>query len=183
MKRILVTDVFGITTDLLELGNQLETKVIDPYNGDALSFVDEAQAYSYFMKHVGIDNYLSILQKEISSIESDISLIGFSVGATVIWRLSANKIYNHIKQAYCFYGSQIRHYSDLDPLFKVNLIFPQKEAHFDVGNLNIKLNKKENVMSKQVDFLHGFMNHQSNNFNLQAYESHLNSLKKKLDSH
>jgi len=92
MSVIIVSDVFGVTAALLDMATKIGANtIVDPYEGKVMVFENEAEAYSCFMKTVGLDNYLSILLKAVTSIEHPITLIGFSVGASVVWRLSEIK--------------------------------------------------------------------------------------------
>jgi dienelactone hydrolase len=174
MSIILVTDVFGITPALLQLKDKLEANtIIDPYKGKSMAFNNEAEAYSCFMSTVGLDKYVSKVFTALASIDSQTTLIGFSVGASAIWRLPINNKNNIIKQAFCFYGSQIRNFTKIIPYFKTHLVFPKSESHFDVSKLNDELTKKNNVITTQVDYLHGFMNYYSSNFNQVGYDQHV----------
>ena len=177
MSIILVSDVFGVTPALLKISEKLGAcSIVDPYKGQMMEFQNEAEAYSYFVEKIGLDNYLSSLLKMVESIESQTTLIGFSIGASVIWRLSENKCNSHITQAFCFYGSQIRNFTQIEPSFKVCLIFPKSEFHFDVVELQNRLSKKVNVKTKKVEHLHGFMNYYSNNYSSFGYTEHINLL-------
>jgi len=182
MRVILVSDIFGMTPALLNLKDKLgATTIIDPYEGECMDFTSEAEAYSYFMSNVGLDSYLLKTSKVLEPVDSPTTLIGFSVGAATIWRLSLNNDNNMIKEAFCFYGSQIRNSSQITPSFKMNLIFPKHEAHFDVTALKEKLAIKDNVTTTQVEYLHGFMNDYSPNFNKVAYQEHITLLQSMLN--
>ena len=177
MSIILVSDIFGVTPSLLEIAQKLQVRfIIDPYNGQTMQFQNEADAYSYFVKTVGLDNYLSILSKAIEKVENPVTLIGFSIGASVIWRLSEIKGNNFIKQAFCYYGSQIRNFSDIEPHFKINVIIPSSEPHFDVVELQNRISIKTNVTTYKVNYLHGFMNYYSNNYSEAGYIEHIDFL-------
>jgi len=177
MSIILVSDVFGVTPALLEISEKFEScSIVDPYKGQFMGFKNEAEAYSYFVKEVGLDNYLSNLLEALEPIEYQVTLIGFSVGASVVWRLSGKEGNNLIKHAYCFYGSQIRNFTLIEPRFKVCLILPKSEPHFDVVTLQNQLSRKANVKTKKVEYLHGFMNYYSNNYNSSGYTEHINLL-------
>lgn len=177
MNIILVTDVFGITSALIKLSEELnETAIVDPYDGIDMMFNNEADAYSYFMEYVGLDAYLVKLQKIVQPTSTAITLIGFSVGSCAIWRLSDRVQSNSIKRGICFYGSQIRHYSELNPAFEIELIFPESEPYFDVCELQVNLAKKQNVKTIRVDHLHGFMNKRSKNYNWAAYRDQVDRL-------
>jgi hypothetical protein len=183
MNIILVSDVFGKTPALVKLSEELNANVIvDPYDGINMDFKNEAEAYSYFIDKVGLDTYLSKLLEITTSISSVTSLIGFSIGASVIWRLSENSSAKNISRGVCYYGSQIRNFKEVNPLFEVELIFPKMETHFDVLQLQSELSKKQKVKTMKVDCLHGFMNFYSTNYNEVAYQEqltwlHLNSIK------
>ncbi len=177
MSIVLVSDIFGITPALLAISKKLGAcSIVDPYNGQKMEFDSEADAYSYFIENVGLDRYFSTLLTTATSIDEQTTLIGFSVGAAVIWRLSERKDMTQIKQAFCFYGSQIRNFSQVEPCFKVKLLFPKSEEHFDVVSLQKTLNKKANVEAIKVDYLHGFMNYHSNNYNQLGYNKYIDYL-------
>lgn len=182
MNNILVADIFGKTSALKRLAKAIKAdSIVDPYEGKSMDFTSEEQAYSYFMQNVGIDNYRQNLLSTIEKSSEECVLIGFSVGATITWMLSGTMpghLINRIKRAVCYYGSQIRHYTELSPVFELRCIFPKNELHFDVSVLHNTLDKKENVTSIQVDYLHGFMNTHSCNFNDDGYKLHLMLLKK-----
>ncbi len=178
MSTILVSDVFGITPALLTLKEQLGADtIIDPYEGQSMAFDNEAQAYAYFVKTVGLDCYVEILLKAMQSFDSQVTLIGFSVGAAAIWRSSVKNKGVSIKQAFCFYGSQIRNFTEIAPYFKIHLVFPKSELHFDVLKLMQQLTSKANVEITQVEYLHGFMNYCSTNFDGVGYQQYTTSLR------
>ncbi|MBA6351201.1 hypothetical protein [Colwellia sp. BRX9-1] len=178
MNIVIVSDVFGMTPALIKLKDKLGvTTIVDPYNGKSMDFKNEAEAYSYFMAEVGLDRYISIVLEALVSLDGKTTLIGFSIGASAIWRISQTNENNFIKQAFCFYSSQIRNFTQIDPYFKINLIFPKNEAHFDVIELIKKLEVKANVKITQVEYLHGFMNYHSNNFNNTGYQKYVTLLR------
>jgi len=180
MNIILVSDVFGRTPALVKLGEELNTAIIvDPYDGINMDFKNEAEAYSYFMDNVGLEKYLSKLLEVTRTISLDTILIGFSIGASVIWKLSGNPLVKSISCGICYYGSQIRNFKEVNPLFEVELIFPKMETHFDVLQLQSELCKKQKVKTSKVDYLHGFMNFYSSNYNKVAYWEQLNYLRLK----
>jgi dienelactone hydrolase len=177
MNTILISDVFGITPALLKLRDKLgATIIVDPYQGKSMDFKNETDAYAYFITEVGLEHYVSNVSNVLEALDGETILIGFSVGASAIWQLSQNNKNSHIKQAFCFYGSQIRNFKKIEPCFQVNLIFPKNELHFDVVELIEKLKNKFNVRITKVDYLHGFMNYYSSNFNEIAYQEHVDLL-------
>ena len=177
MSIILVSDVFGVTPALLEISRQLQaTAIIDPYQGKIMSFKNESDAYSYFMNKVGLKNYLSVLSNKVKLSKKPITLVGFSVGASVVWRLSESKDHNIISQGFCYYGSQIRKFTTINPRFKINLVFPASEPHFDVNELLYLLSNKKNVSTIKVNYLHWFMNLHSENYSVHGTKEHIGLL-------
>jgi len=177
MSIILVSDVFGKTSALIKLRDDLNADIIvDPYHGIDMSFDNEAEAYSYFCEQVGLDEYVDKLLLTLEEFSSVSTLIGFSVGASIIWRLSDNVAAHKVKRAICFYGSQIRNFTKITPQFQMELVFPKKEPHFDVIKLQTELAKKQNVKALRVNSLHGFMNYYSDNFDQTAYRDQVNRL-------
>jgi len=182
MKTIIVSDVFGVTPALVKLSEKLGADtIIDPYKGEYMGFKDEAQAYSCFVATVGLDSYVSKLLTILASFNDKVTLVGFSVGASAIWISSTANERNVIEQAFCFYGSQIRNFTQIEPCFKVNLLFPKWESHFDVAELIEKLKNPPHVNTTQVDYLHGFMNYYSSNFNKSGYTQHMALLRETIN--
>ena len=181
MNLVLVSDIFGKIVALKALAEELNAQsIVEPYGGVDMAFYNEQQAYEYFSQHISLDEYVAILQKAIKPLAGNIILIDFSVGASAIWSMSAHPAIKTIAKGICFYSSQIRHHTELNPAFEIELIFPHYEQHFDVKALQAKLATKPNVSAKCVDYLHGFMNSHSNNFNQRAYDETLTVLSNKL---
>ena len=183
MSIILVSDVFGKTPALVQLSEALNAEVIvDPYRGKNMAFKSEAEAYSYFMEEIGFDVYLAELKMILDAKLSVSTLIGFSIGASVVWKLSETASCDSVKRAICYYGSQIRHLTAVSPQIEVELVFPKSEPHFDVLELQASLSKKPNVKTTVVDYLHGFMNYYSNNYNQQAYNEQVALLRRRANN-
>lgn len=181
MHWILVSDIFGRTSALEKIAEALPGKVdiFDPYDSKHMAFNSEAQAYAYFSSEIGLDAYTDMLSSKIASLTDQVSLVGFSVGASAIWRISEKKELENISDAICFYGSQIRNHIDITPIFPIQLIFPSSESHFLVSELIHSLEGKENIEIHRADFPHGFMNSHSENFYQRGYDKFLKALKSK----
>lgn len=178
MQTIIVSDIFGRTKALEKLASLLssEVDIFDPYDSEIKGFANESEAYSFFTSEVGIDKYSEKLSEFVQSIESELKLIGFSIGAAAIWKISGQKNMDNISSATCFYGSQIRNFNQVVPLFPIKLIFPAFEEHFSVSELMATLSGMENVTIKQVPFLHGFMNQHSVNYDQRGYNQEIQAL-------
>lgn len=171
MHRIVVTDIFGRTAELEYIAESLSGSVdiFDPYRGQKMQFPCERAAYEYFSQNVGLENYAQSLGALLENEREPVSLLGFSVGSSIIWKNSQAKGIQHVSGALCFYGSQIRNFRDISPRFPVSLVLPMSEEHFSVSELINELTNKPNVRIQQSPYLHGFMNHHSKNFDPIGY--------------
>jgi len=186
MNKIIVADIFGKTPALLSLAKKIKVDtVIDPYEGKMIAFDDEAHAYQNFTDNVGFDVYADKLLSIVKASSDEISLIGFSVGASAIWQLSelaSVEVTKRVQYAIGFYGSQIRHRTELSLNFDIQLVLPKTEQHFDVLALKHLLTHKPRVTAIQVEYLHGFMNFYSKNFNQAGYDDYVAILQSELSS-
>ena len=179
IKTLIISDIFGRTLPLENFTESLavDCEIIDPYQGEYIRFTDESHAYGYFMDNIGITRYAESIKEKLALIHQPIDIIAFSVGASAIWQVSADLAKDNIKNITCFYGSQIRHQTDIKPNVPVKLIFPEMEVHFSVGELIARLQSKHDVELDHSCYLHGFMNELSGNFNRIGYLHYLERLK------
>lgn len=184
MKTILIADIFGKTPALLSLAKSLsgEFELLDPYGGEMLNFTDEAHAYEYFIEYQGIEHYATSIEHYLRNITEPVSIVAFSVGAAALWQVSNALSSGQIKSAYCFYGSQIRHYPTLTPAIPMTLIFPKMEAHFSVPALIEQLATTTNVTIEQSVYLHGFMNECSVNFDSKGMQHYLSFIQSRAEN-
>lgn len=179
MHFIFVSDIFGRTKALermvFALTNSCE--IFDPYNSRVMDFQNEQEAYRYFSSQITIEQYANELVELVTSLGKPVTLIGFSAGASAIWKASAmDKLENAIS-ALCFYGGQIRFDKEIKPRFLTQLIFPAQEEHFCVAKLITELSNKQNVTIQQVEYLHGFMNEHSLNYDEAGYQLVMTALR------
>lgn len=182
MEIIIASDIFGRTPELEAIATQLSSNsckaaIIDPYEGKYREFTNESEAYSYFQQNVGIGKYKNAVLEAAARAKRNLILIGFSVGASAIWAISDKARIQKNAKAVCFYGSQIRNFTNVNPRIKIELIFPEHELHFDVRNMISQLSPKSHITCYTVPYLHGFMNKKSVNFNEASYHKHLRLLK------
>lgn len=181
---IVVSDIFGRTQALESFAANLvdSTEIFDPYGGIDHKFANETEAYQFFTSQITLEKYVRDLHEYLSNTSGPVKLIGFSVGASAIWRLSNGcggercDYLQRIVQADCFYGSQIRNHTEIEPTFPVQLVFPAKESHFSVSELIKELSDKPRVTIEQTDYFHGFMNPCSNSFDDKGYEEFVRRL-------
>ena len=180
MRRIVVSDIFGKTPELAKLCKALsgDVVVIDPYAGANMNFQTEEQAYAFFMANMGLNTYSDLLRSRLERIPPPATLIGFSVGASAVWQISESLNAEKVKRAICFYGSQIRHLTEVNPSIMVEYVLPMYEPGFSVEELASRLSGKKNVVIHETQYLHGFMNELSRNFNESGYTRYIDWLRR-----
>lgn len=183
MHLIVVTDIFGKTKCLDEIVNHVSgaftsVDVVDPYSGKEIDFSDETEAYEHFQNKMGLKKYSENLFDTLRGKENvQLTILGFSIGASAIWSLS-NKLglYQNAK-AIGFYSSQIRNYLEVEPKISIDLYFSKTETSYDVIEIMGKLSEKEEVACFKTEYCHGFMNKKSVNFDSKGYLEYLKILK------
>lgn len=182
MQLIIVSDIFGRTEELESLVLEVaapysNTVILDPYNGKFNDFKNESEAYYFFQKNVGLNTYTDTVFQKINQLKEASILLGFSIGASVIWSVSDKHVFHQITKAICFYGSQIRNLLITNPKIETELIFPVKEDHFDVSNLILDISYKSKVKCTQTPYLHGFMNKRSVNYDETGFLEYVDIIK------
>ena len=173
---LLVSDIFGrceglrrLIVDLSAPGVNLH--VIDPYQGLWQNFTDEQQAYAAYSEQCGHEAYTALVAQRLTqhqAVAFDLAL-GFSAGASALWRALAHRTAPAIKQALLFYPGQIYPYLQLTPKVPVRLVFGRSEPHFDVVSVCTELNAKTAVSAQHTRYAHGFLNPASAAFDEKGY--------------
>jgi len=179
MHKALISDIFGKTTALENIGERIgnDVDIIDPYAGKPMHFSSEIQAYDFFMSNVGLDGYCELLQARLNICRSPCILVGFSVGASAVWRISEKSTVKKACRAICFYGSQIRYHPEISPDVPVTCIFPRYEPRFDLEDLITRLSGKKRVSVHKTPYLHGFMNKISINYSPSGCAEYIDRLR------
>ena len=172
-KIILVTDIFGEShwTDNFKahVSHQAKVFILTPYSS-RMTFAGENEAYKAFIEEGGMDAYIDKVASSLININcTNTVFLGFSAGAAALWKvLSTEKSETGDNHFIGFYPGQIRHFLDVAPKCRCSLIFPSKEAHFDLQSVINQLQNSVNGKIWQNELEHGFINPDSNNFHLQA---------------
>ena len=179
MQTVIVSDIFGKTKALERLCARIadDYEIIDPYSGKEMRFEDEARAYEYFMGTIGLDGYAVHLQNVLADYKEEVAIVGFSVGASAIWRISGSLDEKRVRRVAGFYGSQIRHYLEVESSVEFDLYIPVSEPAFSVSDLADRLAEKSKVILHKTKYLHGFMNALSVNFNQEGYLEYTDRLR------
>ncbi len=154
---IIIHEIYGVTPNLLSLREELvrrgcSVSLPSLYDDNSVS-VKEEDAYERFYSRVGIDGACEKIEKIIHrNPGSEISLLGFSVGATIAWLSSRNRA---VSQVIGIYGSAIRKYLDVQPSVSTHLLFT-RESGFDAEALQLRLQKRPHVTSAMIPGYHGF---------------------------
>jgi dienelactone hydrolase len=187
MQIIIITDIFGLTTDIDLLAVSLSTEltrvtIIDPYEGHKKAFINEQVAYDTFITLCGHERYISAVKSEIKSSNDEVVLLGFSAGASAAWKAIDRDSNSLIKHCIGFYPSQIRNHQDVIPYCPVTLVFPCEEKHFEVDNILSALAPLTQVNGIKTSFYHGFMNSLSENYSLSAATLFNDKIRNKIKS-
>lgn len=179
MDYVIVSDIFGLTPALtrFKMGVSSNSMLIDPYNGKLQVIESEANHYEKFIKHCDHDKYTEKVKECFNALKSPTTCIAFSAGASAAWRAQLLTGNPHLKKLIGFYPSQLRNHLQLNAKVPCEFIFPNHEVHFNVDDVIANLGRKELVECKKVEYLHGFMNKYSVNFNANAYYYFCNYLK------
>ena len=180
-----MTDIFGLcesTDKLSDLLNKAGHKVllIDPYDGIRQSFNNESEAYSAFTENCNQKGYLHITQQAVVQSKAHL-IIGFSAGANALWQLIAQDIVSD-KQLMCFYPTRIDKFLTLEANALIDVIFPIREASFEVTDIARIIEQKARTKSITTPFEHGFMNSRSLAFTCKAEAFGLELIKNKLNA-
>ncbi len=178
---LLLTDIFGVCFSLNRLLADLRQSgvtlhLVDPYQGKSQQFADEEQAYAAYSAECGHNTYAAIAAQALQSHSQPIELaIGFSAGATALWRALAATDSSRLKQAILFYPGQIHQHLTLKPQVPTQVLFGHSEPHFAVDDICRQL-QQQGVTAISTPYAHGFINPASKAFNEAGYQQQLNML-------
>ncbi|MDF9412748.1 dienelactone hydrolase [Brevibacillus laterosporus] len=171
-KRLLVIlpEIYGLNQHMLEVCRQYANQSWDVFGFSWYKEIpfflqkEEEQAYQRFMS-IGFEQATSQVAEVLQNqrpIYQHIVVMGFSVGATVAWLLAG---YTGLCDGSVgYYGSRIRHYTNIIPKVPVLLLYGQSEPAFDLSALLQTLARTPEVILKQYPALHGFSNPYSSHY-------------------
>jgi len=181
MHIVFVTDIFGQQTCLDEFiysCRPVTFSIIDPYQTRKLTFIDEAEAYQTFLTQCGHQTFAQLIAEKINLLTQPSIVIGFSAGASAIWQALSEINNDFVEHFIGFYPSQIRHHLHLTPNVTTQLFFPAHEKHFSVDEVIQSLSKKPTVECIKTNYLHGFLNPLSLNFDQTSSQYFIEKLSK-----
>lgn len=172
-KVFILHEIYGVNDfikeQILEFKDEhIEVECIAFYpEGKVFPYVQEEKAYTYFTKEIGFDAPLKQQTQQLKTAIAqyeEVVLIGFSVGATLAWRLSMLPLHRVI----CVYGSRIRQYLNVQPSCPTLVLLPSYEKSFDVNELKDALQYIHFVQTIQFPGEHGFMDKRNSAFHLES---------------
>lgn len=123
----------------------------EPYD-----YEEETVAYRHFM-NIGFPRAAQRAEAVVEELKGKyrkLYVVGYSVGATTAWLCASRP--GLVDGVVGYYGSRIRDYVDQQPQCPVLLLFPAREASFDVDELMAKLQGIDRVKVRKYEGLHGF---------------------------
>ncbi len=172
---VVLHEIYGINDHIKEICQKYFLQGYDVICPDLLcgepfyDYDQEKEAYLYFTKTIGFQRaseQVTELLKQKKMNYEHIILVGYSIGATIAWLCSGNQL--KLDGIIGFYGSRIRDYMEIDPIYSVLLIFPEEESSFNPKELKKELMKKEMVSVHIFEEKHGFADPYSANYNKKS---------------
>ncbi|MDQ0243182.1 dienelactone hydrolase [Bacillus fengqiuensis] len=169
---VLVHEIYGVNEHMKYMQKRLSLLGIHVICPDLLhkeppyKYAEEALAYQNFVQNIGFEYGVQQVNQAIAKLKQQyqrVGVVGFSVGATIAWLCSENKMCDFVIGCY---GSRIRNHTDIEPACPTLLIFPTEEKAFDVHTLVETLKKKEyrDLKLKSFPGVHGFIDSFSQNY-------------------
>lgn len=178
---LIVTDIFGCCSGSTRLQQDLAranivVHIADPYQGKPQQFADEDTAYAAYRAECGHDDYAAVVTEILYNSPQPFDLaIGFSAGATALWRALTKVENKQLRQAMLYYPGQIHQHLALTPLVPTEVIFGHSEPHFAVDDICRQLHQK-GITAISTLYAHGFVNPVSKAFDESGYQQQLNCL-------
>jgi hypothetical protein len=175
MRIIVASDIHGVDDALrAQLAVLGQPTILSPWPGEGCPFASEQEAVTEFLRQDGLATYT---QKIANAANAEAAmLIGFSVGATSLWRYVADPQCNPQCHATLYYGSRIRDCTELSPRCPAAVFFAEHEASFDPYALAWTLRQAGSPCAVLGGTHHGFMRATSAHFRPDIAEAHFGLL-------
>ena len=177
MKIVVASDIHGIS---VELRSQLAClgphTVLSPWPGEGKPFASEQEAVTAFHLQDGLTSYARQIA-DVTQREPAL-LIGFSVGATSLWRHVSSPDCHPDSRAFLYYGSRIRDHLTLTPRCRTAVFFAESEPSFQpeaVVNAVINTGAQCEVIPGTR---HGFMHPNSPHYRADLAQVHFQMIRR-----
>ncbi|NHB89410.1 hypothetical protein [Photorhabdus tasmaniensis] len=131
MKFVFLTDIYGISEHVELIAKRLggDVSFISPYERESEIPNNKDAVYEYFHSVSSIEKYTQKVRCALEYVDYSVMLVGFSIGATVGWRISGDSHFP-IRNSICIFGSRIRDYLNVKPIRPISLFFSNDEKYF-----------------------------------------------------
>lgn len=172
---LLLHEIYGINDHIKETAKRFFDLGYDVICPNLLTvkrpflYEEGQQAYRYFTEEIGFESgaeRVKDLVRRLSRNYKKVTIVGFSIGATIAWLCSEEK---GVHAIFGYYGSRIRDYLYLKPTCHTTLFFANQEESFNVPIL-VEALQSNAVQASIFDAEHGFADVDSSNFNIQESE-------------
>ena len=172
MRVIVASDIHGVHDQLRsQLAVLGEPTIISPWPGEGHPFASEQEAVAEFHLQDGLSLYEQKIAATVKG--EDAVLLGFSVGATSLWRYVASDQCNPSSRATLYYGSRIRDCAELVPRCSTSVFFAEHEPSFNPQTVAALVRKSGAFCSVVSGTYHGFMSSTSNRYRPDIALEHL----------
>jgi len=175
MRVIVASDIHGthdqLRSQLAILG---QLTIVSPWAGEGKPFETERDAVTEFHRRDGLASYEQKIAEAVNG--ENAILIGFSVGATSLWRYVASTQCSPKSQAILYYGSRIRDCVELVPRCPTTVFFAEHEPSFDSKSVVASVRKSGAICSIIDGTSHGFMSSTSSHYRADIAQEHFRLL-------
>ena len=169
---VVLHEIYGINSHIRQVGDTLAQYGVDvmvpDLLGEVFAYEQEALAYENFMSNIGFEAAYRQITEVLHMTRENykkVSVLGYSIGATLAWRCSATGLCD---SAIGFYGSRIRDYLEITPTCPVLLFFPEQEKAVEVDDVITQVSKFANVQVEKLAGQHGFADAFSPSYNQES---------------
>lgn len=133
------------------------------------TYEEQEAAYHAFMQKGFDEAFIQVkkLSDRIRPLYKKVIVVGFSIGATLAWRLSETGL---VDAVIAYYGSRIRDYLNIQPRCQSLVIFAEQEPSFRPHSILSVLEGKPYVTVAVLPASHGFMDCFSERYDAHSTE-------------
>jgi len=157
MRVVVSADIHGVSEELRGLLSALgDHTLLSPWSGHGHPYASEQEAVSAFHERDGLSTYARQIADAVNGRPA--FLIGFSVGATSVWRYIASTRCSKDSHAVMYYGSRIRESLELVPRCSASVVLAEHEQSFEPRTIAAAISKSGADCTIIPGTHHGFMN-------------------------
>ncbi|MBV8123323.1 MAG: hypothetical protein JO370_04485 [Paucibacter sp.] len=175
MRIVVASDIHGVHDQLRsQLAILGQPTIVSPWPGEGHSFASEKDAATEFHLRDGLASHEQKIAEAVNG--ENAVLIGFSVGATSLWRYVSSIRCNPKSRAILYYGSRIRDCVELVPRCPTTVFLAEHEPSFDPKSVVASIRKSGAICSIIAGTGHGFMSSTSKHYRPDIANEHFRLL-------